>query len=84
MTAPALAQFALRTGAPIIPVRVVRMGAGRFRLVCEAPLAVPRTGNRTADIHAIATAMNATLERWITQDPGSWLWLHRRWPKVLA
>ena len=81
MTAPALAQFALRFTCPIIPVRVLRLGPARFRMVCEAPLAVATTGDRQADIQAITEAMNATLERWIRADPGAWLWLHRRWPK---
>jgi KDO2-lipid IV(A) lauroyltransferase len=81
MTAPALAQFALRFGAPILPVHVERLGPARFRMVCEAPLPVRRTSNRAEDTLAILTAMNATLERWIRADPGAWLWLHRRWPK---
>ncbi len=81
MTAPALAQLALRFGLPIVPVRVVRLGSGRFRMVCEAPLAVALSGHRQADIHAITLAVNEVLERWIRQRPDSWLWLHRRWPK---
>ena len=84
MTAPALAQFALRFRCPIIPVRVSRTGPARFRMTCEAPLAVPPTGSRQGDIRAITEAMNATLERWIRDDPGAWLWLHRRWPKPPA
>ena len=84
MTAPALAQFALRFDAPIMPVHVVRLGPCRFRMVCEAPLVVPRTGDRAADILAISSAVNARLERWIREDPSAWLWLHRRWPKPAA
>ena len=81
MTAPALAQFALRFGIPIVPVHVVRLGPARFRLVCEAPMAVARTGDKTRDTYAISLAMNATVERWVRAEPSSWLWLHRRWPK---
>lgn len=81
MTAPALAQFALRLRCPVIPVRVVRLGAGRFRMVVEPPLDVALTGDKRNDIHALTLAMNATLERWIRADPSSWLWLHRRWPR---
>ena len=81
MTAPALAQFARHFSVPIIPVRVVRLGPARFRLVCEAPLEVTLTGGRTADLYAITLAVNQTLERWIRADPAAWLWLHRRWPK---
>ncbi len=82
MTAPALAQFALRFDAPVVPVHVVRLGPARLRLVCEAPLPAVRTGNRKADVYALTLAMNQTLERWIRADPASWLWLHRRWPKA--
>jgi Kdo2-lipid IVA lauroyltransferase/acyltransferase len=82
MTAPAIAQFALRFSAPIVPVRVVRLGPARFRMICEAPLTIARTGDKTADTYAILLAVNATLERWIREQPGSWLWLHRRWPKL--
>ncbi len=81
MTAPALAQLALRFDAPIMPVHVVRLGPCRFRMVCEAPLVVPRSGDRTADVLAITSALNHRLERWIREDPSAWLWLHRRWPK---
>ena len=81
MTAPALAQFALRFNAPVMPVHVVRLGPARLRLVCEAPLLAVRTGNREADVYALTLAMNQTLERWIRAEPASWLWLHRRWPK---
>ena len=82
MTAPALAQLALRFAAPVIPVHVVRLGPARLRLVCEAPLTPVCTGDRKADVYALTLAMNQTLERWIRADPASWLWLHRRWPKV--
>ena len=81
MTAPALAQFALRFRLPLVPAHVQRIGPARFRVICEAPLAVPLTGDRMQDIYAIMLAVNATLERWVRADPASWLWLHRRWPK---
>ncbi len=84
MTAPALAQFALRFKCPVVPAHIVRLGPARFRMVVDPPLDVPLTGRREADVHAILLAVNQTLERWIRADPGSWLWLHRRWPKEEA
>ena len=81
MTTPALAQFALRFRCPVIPVYSVRLGPARFRVICEPPLALPATNDRTADVYALSLAMNATLERWIRERPECWLWLHRRWPK---
>ena len=84
MTAPALAQFALRFGFPIVPVRIARLGPARFRMICEPPLVVAMTGSKDADMYAILLAVNATLERWIRAEPASWLWLHRRWPRTVA
>ncbi len=84
MTTPALAQFALRFRCPVIPVRSVRLGPARFRVICEPPMELPDTSDRTADVYALSLAMNAMLERWIREQPKSWLWLHRRWPEAPA
>jgi KDO2-lipid IV(A) lauroyltransferase len=84
MTAPAAAQFALRFGLPLVPIRVQRLGPARVRMICEPALAVPHTGDRQADVLALTTAMNETVGRWVTGEPGAWLWLHKRWPKTAA
>jgi len=84
MTMDALASFALKLRCPVIPTLVERIGPARFHITCEAPLALPDSGDKQADMRAITTTMNQTLERWIRQKPGSWLWLHRRWPKGTA
>jgi KDO2-lipid IV(A) lauroyltransferase len=81
MTGTTLAKFALEFNAPIYGGYVVRTAPDRFRMVFEPRLAVPRTGNDAADIAAIMTAVNASVERWVRQHPEQWLWLHRRWPK---
>ena len=79
MTAPALAQLALRFDLPVAPVRCERLDA-RLRLTIYPPLALPRSGDREADALTLMTAVNATLEGWIRERPAQWLWLHRRWP----
>lgn len=81
MTTPALAQFALRFRCPVIPIRPQRLGPARFRVICEKPLPLPDSGDRAADVLALTRDVNATLERWIRDQPQDWLWLHRRWPK---
>lgn len=80
MTAPALAQLALKYGCPVLPGRIERIGGAHFRLIVEPPLALPRTGDRAADTRALTETVNRHLERWITERPEQWLWLHRRWP----
>lgn len=84
MTAPAAATLALRFGCKVIPTHVVRLGPARLRVVVDPPMPHPSTGDRQADIASFTAAMNATLEGWIRERPGEWLWLHRRWPKPPA
>jgi KDO2-lipid IV(A) lauroyltransferase len=80
MTAPALAQFAVKYDAPIIPVRVERLGGVNFRMTFYPELKFEKSGDRHADILAIMTDVNATMESWIRERPEQWLWVHRRWP----
>jgi KDO2-lipid IV(A) lauroyltransferase len=80
MTAPAVAQLALRFDCAIMPARVERLTGARFRIVLSPPIPVNKTGDRHADTLAIMTAVNAEIESWIRARPEMWLWLHRRWP----
>ena len=84
MTAPLLAQFALRFRCPVIPIHPVRLGPARYQVICDPPLILPDTGNRAADVRTVMVAMNTILERWIREQPESWLWLHKRWPKQVG
>jgi Kdo2-lipid IVA lauroyltransferase/acyltransferase len=79
MTAPALAQLALRFDLPVAPVRCERLAGPRLRLTLYPPLALRRTGDREADVRALMSEANAILEGWIRERPEQWLWLHRRW-----
>lgn len=81
MTAPSAAAYALRFRCPLIPAHIRREGPARFRVIVEPPLALPDTDDRQADIAAVTLEINRALERWITDWPEGWLWLHRRWPK---
>ena len=80
MTAPALAQFALKFDLPVVPSRIERLNGARFRITHYPPLELPRTGNHKADILAIMTEVNRIMESWIRERPEQWLWLHNRWP----
>jgi Kdo2-lipid IVA lauroyltransferase/acyltransferase len=80
MTAPAIAQFAVRLGCVLVPARTERLTGARFRITVYPPLELPATGDRGADERAIMVAINQIVEGWIRERPEQWLWLHRRWP----
>jgi KDO2-lipid IV(A) lauroyltransferase len=80
MTAPALAQLALRYDVPVLGVRSERLDGARFRITFTPPLTRPDSGDRQADVLAMMTEVNKILEGWIRARPEQWMWLHRRWP----
>ena len=82
MTAPAVARMALKYRCPVVPTRVQRLKGTRFRITFYPPLDLPDTGNTQADTMTLMTTINGIIEGWIREEPGHWLWLHRRWPKA--
>jgi len=81
MTAPALAELALRYDCPVVPARVTRLKGARFRLSIIPPMQLARTGDRQADVAANMAQVNAIIEQWVRDTPEQWLWLHNRWPE---
>jgi KDO2-lipid IV(A) lauroyltransferase len=79
MTAPALALFALHYDCDVLPVRIERIDGAHFQLTVYPKLVVPGSGDRDADVLALMTEVNRTLEGWIRERPEQWFWLHRRW-----
>ncbi len=84
MTMDALASFALKFCCPVFPIHARRLGPARLHVVCDPPLALPSTGDKQADALALTSQMNRIVEGWVREQPGDWLWLHRRWPKGTA
>lgn len=80
MTAPAIAELALRHDIPIIPARVVRTKGAHFEAYFYPALAYTKTDDKAHDVLTIMTAINEMLEDWIRQHPAQWFWVHKRWP----
>ena len=80
MTAPAVAELALRYDCPLVPARVERLGGAHFRVSFFPPLQKPDSGDRQADVLALMSMVNATLGEWVRERPEQWLWVHNRWP----
>lgn len=71
--------MAIRTGAAIVPMYIVRERGVRHRLVIEPELAVERTGDRRRDVRVNVQRLMSRFEGWIRAYPGQWWWPNRRW-----
>jgi len=81
MTAPALAQLALRQNLAVLPVHCERLAGASFRVTFMEPLSYRKSGDHSIDVTAMMGQVNEMLEDWIRERPEQWLWLHHRWPK---
>jgi len=81
---PAL--FSLKTGAPILPMFVLRKNRIQWTLVIGPPIEIDRTTDEKRDIAALTAKFTEAIEDFIRQHPSQWTWLNRRWklhsPKV--
>ncbi|MDD5556510.1 MAG: lysophospholipid acyltransferase family protein [bacterium] len=75
-TAPVL--IAARSGAPLVPARIIREGR-RHRIVIDEPIHLRRTGDREADLVRATQAWSDRIERYVRERPEQWVWMHRRW-----
>ncbi|TIR34080.1 MAG: lipid A biosynthesis lauroyl acyltransferase [Mesorhizobium sp.] len=63
----------------VYPARCVRLPGNRFRLEIEDRLALPRTAGGSVDVHGTTQLLNDVVERWVRENPGQWMWFHKRW-----
>ena len=76
---PLLAQLARRFDCPVHGARAIRLPGGRFRLELTEEIALPRDAEGLVDVDAATQAMNDVIAGWVRENPGQWLWMHRRW-----
>jgi KDO2-lipid IV(A) lauroyltransferase len=75
-----LALIALRTGAPVVPVFLVREGRSARHVVHLPPfLYAERTGDLEADVVRNTERFSLVFEDMVRRYPEQWLWVHRRW-----
>ncbi len=73
------AAFALRTGAALLAVFLVRQPDGTYRAEYEEIDTGALTGSREDQITELTRRHAAVLERAIRNHPDHWLWMHKRW-----
>jgi KDO2-lipid IV(A) lauroyltransferase len=79
-TTPAIALFALRTGAAVVPGFLIWDAAlKKHRLRLDPPIELINTGDLEHDVLENTKQFNAILEGYVRKHPDQWLWIHRRW-----
>lgn len=78
-TPAALALFADRTRAPVIPVYNVREKNGKLRLVFEPEIPFMEQGSTAENISFMTQVYTSKIEEIVKKFPEQWLWIHRRW-----
>jgi len=80
-TTPSPAVLALRTGAVICPVFIIREPNDKHRIIFESPVDIIKTGDIKMDIYNTTQEFVSILEKYVKQYPEQWWWVHRRWRK---
>lgn len=72
-------EFAIKTGASIIPGFAIREKGPYIRFKLFKPIELPQHGSKEDIIKEGFEAYVSDLESLITEYPDQWLWQHRRW-----
>jgi Kdo2-lipid IVA lauroyltransferase/acyltransferase len=78
-TSPLAPKLARQFDCDIHPARAIRLPGNRFRIELFEKLELPRTPEGKVDVNATAQLLNDVVEGWVREDPGQWMWFHKRW-----
>lgn len=73
------ATLALRTGAAVVPIYMVRDDTGALRLVIEPEIELARSAATRAEIQENILRLTQWLERVVRSYPDQWNWMNVRW-----
>ncbi len=78
-TNPLLAKLARQYDCDVYPARCIRLPGGRFKLELYDRMELPRDETGQVDVALTAQLLNDTVEEWVREYPGQWMWFHKRW-----
>jgi len=74
--------MAMRTGASVLPIFIVRENGDRHRIIIDPPVELELTGDKGKDIFTNLTKLSKVVESYIRKYPDQWWWIHQRWRKA--
>ncbi len=78
-TYPGAAQFAYRTGCPIVFCYIVRQKDESHETVFLPPIEVNRDTDREEEVLRLTAAHVKALEQCVAEHPDHYFWAHKRW-----
>jgi KDO2-lipid IV(A) lauroyltransferase len=72
------AVYHLKSGAPILPIFIIRQKAGGHKVIIEPPLEVKLSGVEERDVFSIVKEITRVIESYIRRYPGQWSWIGKR------
>ncbi len=78
-TVPGPAILSLKTGAPILPMFLLREHGFPNTLEIRSPIEIERTSDEKRDIEILTAKFTKVIEEIVRQYPSQWTWLNRRW-----
>jgi KDO2-lipid IV(A) lauroyltransferase len=71
-----------KTGAPLLPVFMVRQPDNTHLMIIEPALKLQATGQRQQDLIENTQRFTHIIETYIRRYPEQWIWMHDRWKTV--
>jgi len=80
-TSPLLAKLARQFECDVYPARSIRLPGNRFRLEIQEKIELPKDVRGRVDVPGTCQLLNDIVEEWVRDEPGQWMWFHKRWKK---
>lgn len=74
--------LALRTGATLVPVYLIREPSGKLRMIIEPEIGLARSGRIQTDVRENTLRITQWLERTVRSYPDQWNWMNVRWQET--
>jgi len=78
-TAIGPAVLALRTGASVVPIFIIRERDDTHTIIIEPELNYEITGDQDKDVFNITSAFTRIIEAYVRRYPSQWPWISNRW-----
>ena len=77
--------FSYRSGAPILPVFIVRDRVDQYKIIIDSPVMLEAIQNEQLGLVRNTAQLTKIIEGYIRRYPHEWVgWMHRRWKSKLV